>query len=59
MNPEQWLPGARAGDRCGCMRVFLEGDGNVLSLDCGASYMNLYTCQKSKHTKKSVLLWVN
>lgn len=29
------------------MRVFLESDENVLSLDRCASYMNLYVCENS------------
>lgn len=47
MKPEHCLPGLRVGDRCDCMRVFLEGDGNVLSFDYDMSYMNLYICQNS------------
>ena len=44
-KPVQWLPGASTGERC--IKVFFVGDRNVLSPDCGASYMNLYISQNS------------
>lgn len=37
------------GDKYDYMREFLDSDGNVLSPNCGARYMNLCICQNSQN----------
>lgn len=48
---DQWLPGT--GDRMRDllernMKQFFGDDGNILYLECGGSYMPVYTCQNTQ-----------
>ena len=51
------LPENRAGERC--IKVFFVSDREVLSPDCGASYVNLHISKFIEHIKKSTLFLVN